>query len=803
VKPELLLSMLFILVFAVSALFAAPGAGEHSALRPVPFNQVHVSDAFWAARLRTNREVTVPYDFEKCEETGRIRNFAVAGGLVEGDFEGIYFNDSDVYKVIEGAAYALADHPDPKLDAYLDDLIAKIAAAQEEDGYLNTFYTITAPDEKWTNIAVRHELYCAGHLMEAAVAHYQATGKRSLLDVALRLADHIDAVFGPGRRTHPPGHQEIEIGLMRLYHLTGEERYYTLARFFIDQRGHANDRELYGRYSQDHIPVIEQSTPVGHAVRAMYLYCGMADVAAVDGDQDYLDALDRIWSNMVERKLYLTGGIGARHQGEAFGDDYELPNATAYNETCAAIGNALWNHRMNLLHADAKYADVLERIIYNGFLSGISLSGDRFFYPNPLESHGGYARSPWFSCSCCPVNVVRFVPSIPGYIYARTDDTVYVNLYIASEATVDFGAAPVALTQATDYPWDGSITLTVNPSLVGHTFDLALRIPGWVRDEPTPGGLYHYIDDRAPGYTVHVNGAPVTAALDRGYLHIRRAWRPQDEVTIDFDMPVRRVAADDQVEADRGRVAVERGPIVYCLEAVDTTASIPSLWLPRRARLTPTHDPDLLGGVTVINASGIEAVRESDSGDIVRRPVSFRMVPYYAWNHRGPVAMSVWLAASEDAVEIAPPPTIASRAVASASHCFSHDAVTAINDLKEPAGSGDHDIPRHTWWGHKGTTEWVQLDLAEEATIEGVSVYWFDDTGRGECRVPASWSLQCRVGDDWVDVEPTSPFGVELDTDNEVTFAPITTTAVRIIANLQDGYSGGVLEVKLHPADDS
>ncbi len=449
--------------------FASAAETSHQKLTAVPFTEVSLDDDFWARRIETNRKVTIWYDFGKCEETGRINNFAKAGGLMEGEFEGIYFNDSDVFKVIEGAAYSLKTHYDARLDKYLDDLIAKIAAAQEDDGYLYTNRTINpakaadgAGSKRWSKLRQFHELYNVGHMYEAAVAHYRATGKRTLLEVAIKNADLVDKVFGPGKKIDVPGHEEIEIGLVKLYQVTNEKRYLNLAKFFIDMRGRKDKRQIYGTYCQDHTPVIEQTKAVGHAVRAGYLYSGMADVAAHTGQKAYIAALDKIWDNVVSKKLYITGGIGSNPGGEAFGDDYELPNKSAYNETCAAIANALWNHRMFLLHGHARYIDVLERVMYNGFLSGISLTGNRFFYQNPLASDGNYQRSEWFGCSCCPVNVVRFIPSLSGYVYAYRNRDIYVNLYAAGSGTVKLPDNNIKLIQQTRYPWDGKVNISVD-----------------------------------------------------------------------------------------------------------------------------------------------------------------------------------------------------------------------------------------------------------------------------------------------------------------------------------------------------
>ena len=614
-------------------------------ITPVSFTRVNFDDGFWQPRLRTNRRVTIPYDFRKCEETGRSDNFARAAGLMEGPHEGIFFNDSDVFKVVEGAAYSLSRHPDPELDAYLDDLIAKIAGAQEEDGYLYTARTIDParmdPERegltRWSNLLVSHELYNVGHLYEAAVAHHQATGKRTLLEVAIRNADLIDRVFGPGRIRDVPGHEEIEIGLVKLYRATGERRYLELARFFLDQRGQPDRGNLQSNYDtpgymQDHLPVTEQREAVGHAVRAGYLYSGMADVAALTGDRAYVAALDALWTSVVARRMYLTGGIGSRHHGETFGEDYELPNAEAYAETCAALANLLWNHRMFLLHGDAKYLDVLERTLYNGFLSGISLRGDTFFYANPLASdgewpfnvHTGAVRSPWFQTSCCPTNVARLLPSLPGYAFAHRNGDLVVNLYVAGTASVPTAAGDVTLSLETGYPWSGAVKLTVDPTAES-AFTLRLRIPGWARNEPVPSDLYRYLDAAAEAPSLRVNGVPVDLELDRGFAVVRRRWRPSDAVELHLPMPVRRVVSHEGIAGNRGRVAVERGPLVYCAEGVDNGGKALDLTLPDGAALTAEHDTELLGGVTTIRGPGIT------------------LVPYYAWSHRGAGEMNVWL----------------------------------------------------------------------------------------------------------------------------------------------------------------
>ena len=619
------------------------GSGQ---LRAVAFTDVVIADGFWAPRMETNRKVTVPYDFKKCEETGRIDNFVKAGGLMEGKFEGIYFNDSDLYKVIEGAAYSLSvrtpqekSHPDPELEKYVDGVIDKIASAQWEDGYLYTFYSLpnSQPEKRWTDVRHKHELYCAGHFFEAAVAYYQATGKRKILDVAIRLADYIDSVFGPDKKHDVPGHEEIEMGLVKLYRVTGDEKYLKLAKFFLDERGQSERREIYGEYCQDHKPVVEQDAAVGHAVRAGYLYSGMADVAALTGDTGYVEALERIWWDVVSKKLYITGGVGARRGGESFGEDYELPNKTAYCETCAAIANAMWNHRMFLLGGDAKYIDVLERVIYNGFLSGISLSGDEFFYPNPLASDGKYQRSPWFGCACCPTNIVRFMPSLPGYAYAQQGNVLYVNLFVGGSATVKMADNTVRLEQETRYPWDGDVEITVEPKRSGE-FTICVRIPGWARNEPVPSDLYRFLNESSEKVTLKVNGESVDLNIDKGFASISRRWEKGDVIELALPMPIRRVVSHENVKDNAGRTAIQRGPVVYCFEGVDNSQGVSKLVLSPDAKLHTEYHGDLLGGIVTIKGQG----------KMPQKSVEVVAIPYYAWSHRDKSEMAVWLLRSAE-----------------------------------------------------------------------------------------------------------------------------------------------------------
>jgi len=638
-------------------------------INPVPFTNVKITDNFWQPRLETNRTVTIPYDFKKCEETGRIQNFEIAAGMKKGAFKGIRFDDSDVFKIMEGAAYSLAMHPDSALDSYMDDLIAKIAGAQEDDGYLYTNRTIDpqhpardAGKERWSFLDQSHELYNVGHMYEAAVAHYQATGKRNFLDVAIKNADLIANTFGTDKQYGVPGHQEIEIGLVKLYRVTGNQKYLATAKYFLDTRGRKVENVKYPQqlnaYAQSHMPVIEQNEAVGHSVRAIYMYSGMADVAAITGDKAYIAAIEKIWEDVVYRKLYITGGVGARHDSEAFGKAYELPNLTAYNETCAAIANCLWNYRMFLLKGESKYFDVLERTLYNGFLSGIAITGDSFFYPNPLACDGNYAfnqgaktRKEWFDCSCCPSNIVRFLPSLPGYIYATKGDEVFVNLYIGGEADIEVSDAKVHFTQTTSYPWEGTIKIKIDPA-TPVDFKLRLRIPGWAIGNPVPGDLYTYYDPQNKKVTASVNGTAATLNMEDGYLNIVRKWNKGDEVILNLPMNISLVRSNEKVIENHGRLAMERGPLVYCAEGIDNRGHVFNLLLPEFAPITVQWKPELLGGINTLQAK-VPAFRVSDTGEEIKtRNHTTIAIPYYAWSHRGIGEMNVWFPMRAKSVKI-------------------------------------------------------------------------------------------------------------------------------------------------------
>jgi len=626
-------------------------------VNPVDFTKVKVADDFWLPRIKTNQKVTIPFAMQQNEETGRVDNFAIAGGLIEGEYKGERYNDTDVYKVMEGAACTLATEPDPKLEKSLDELIKLIAAAQEDDGYLFTPRTATPEkpvvgigEGRWSNLAVSHELYNAGHMYEAAVAYFLATGKRNFLEIAIKNADLLVRTFGRNKLRATSGHQEVEIGLVKLYRITGNEDYLTLAKYFLDQRGKDLELKIYPeghRFSiyneptqiQAHKPVLEQQEAVGHAVRAMYMYAGMADVAALTGSQEYIQAIDLLWENVINKKMAVTGGLGARHDRERFGENYELPNLTSYNETCAAIGSVMWNHRLFLLHKDAKYIDILERTLYNAVVVGVSLEGDTFFYPNPLASDGKYrfnkgaaCRQPWFGTACCPGNIARFIPSMPGYIYAADGDAIYTNLFVTSQTDIQLHDNTVRIEQQTGYPWEGKIQIAVSPYKEAE-FGMFIRIPGWAQNRPVPGDLYQYMEEYEDEPIMAVNGESMPLDLVKGYALIHRTWKEGDVIQLDLPMPVRRVQSHPNVAENTGKVALERGPLVYCVEGIDHEGEALDLILPEDPEIYMEFDPNLLKGLVVIKGNVLQKgnLRELTA------------IPYYAWSHRGVGEMTVWL----------------------------------------------------------------------------------------------------------------------------------------------------------------
>lgn len=762
-------------------------------IQPVAFTQVHLTDAFWRPRLETNASVTIPYILQKCRAEGRIDNFLIAAGKKKsGRLSAFPFDDTDLYKLLEGASYSLQEQYDAKLDKQMDTLIQIIGDAQEPDGYLYTFRTAHADKphgwigtQRWQkDEELSHELYNCGHLYEAAVAHYAATGKKTLLNIAIKNADLLVKTFGPDQLHIYPGHQIVELGLVKMYRVTGKKAYLALAQFFLEVRGPGGDA-----YNQADKRVADQTEAEGHAVRAAYMYTGMADVAAMTGDQRYLHAIDMIWNDAVRKKLYITGGIGATGNGEAFGAAYDLPNMSAYAETCAAIANVYWNLRMFLLHGDAGYIDVLERTLYNGLLSGISLSGDRFFYPNPLSSVGQHQRSAWFSCACCITNMTRFLPSMPGYIYARDKHDLFVNLFVSNHATIGVAGVNVKLSQQTGYPWQGKVRMLLEPA---HpvTFTLRIRIPGWAVDKPVPGDLYAYTHKTASVIPIYLNDKKIVYTTEKGYAVIHRTWKKGDRITIDFPMEATRVKAIDSVKADRHRIALQRGPVVYCLEGMDQKDStVQHIVLDTNAVIKTAYRPDMLNGIITLTAQGYIATK--GNAPVVQQSIT--AIPYYSWNNRGSGEMEVWIPYSADAARPKAAPTIASRANVTSS-ARSKLMVKAVNDQFEPEDSKDRSTNYLHWWPAKDTLEWVQYDFDKAYTISVSKVYWYDDKPWGGCDLPASWRLLYKKGEEWIPVKNTTVYETAKDRYNTVHFEPVTTNGLRLEVQLPKHDASGIHE---------
>jgi DUF1680 family protein len=788
-------TLLPIALFAIANASALGGDAPLAKLRPVPFTDVQIHDSFWSPRQEANRTASIPLNLEMLEKSGNIRNLELAAAKATSGFRGPVFMDSDIYKALEAASYSLATHPDSLLEKHLDDIIAKLAAAQMPDGYLDTYYIVKEPGRRWTNLRDNHELYCAGHLIEAAVAHYQATGKTSLLSVASKVADHIDSVFGPGKRMGYPGHPEIELALVKLSRATGEKRYFELARFFIENRGrkyfateHHTPLEQYdGTYWQDDVPIREHRNIKGHAVRAAYLLSGATDVSGETGDSALLKMIQRVWRNTTGKNMYITGGIGPSASNEGFTHDYDLPNLTAYQETCASVALAQWNHRLALLYGDARYADVYERSLYNGVLAGVSLDGKRFFYVNPLESGGRHHRAPWFACACCPPNVARTLAALGGYAYAVSDDALWVNLYIQGSAAAEVRGRKLKLEVETDYPWDGRVVLKPHTDQ-SSTWELRLRIPGWCH-----------------GATAAINGTRVDSPLlDRGYLVLNREWKDGDVVELSLPMPVERMAANPNVQTDAGRTALQRGPLVYCLEACDQSVPLSEFFLPQTAELKTRVRDDSLGRVVEIVGMGATAKDLDWSHDLYQpasalSPIEFTAIPYYAWDNRKPGPMVVWLG---QAPRTPAAGGLETQANVTISFQSGSSQPWGINDGAEPKRSGERPSALCHWWPHRGGDEWVQYTWKKPVTVKSASVYWFDDTGRGACRLPASWKLEYRDGAEWKPVAAATEYAIRKDGWCKVDFTPTTTSSLRLAVKLQPRWATGVHEWRIEQSEE-
>jgi DUF1680 family protein len=619
-----------------------------SKIQPVNFSQVEIQDNFWKPIINRVTTVTIPVCIEQTEvKTPRIRNFEKVAAKKGEKHEGIYFDDSDVYKALEAIAYSLKNNPDKILEAKADEWISKIAAAQLPDGYLNTYFTLSGIEKRWTDME-KHEDYLVGHMIEAAIAYYNTTGKRKLLDVAIRATNNIDSTFRQKNIPWVSGHEEIELALVKLYRTTGDKKYLTLADWYLQQRGHGHgkgtiwDKMKDPDYCQDKVPVKEQKNITGHAVRAMYLYTGAADVGAANNDDGYMNAMKSVWEDVVYRNMYITGGIGSSGKNEGFTTDYDLPNENAYCETCASVGMVFWNQRMNLLTGDSKYIDVLERSLYNGALDGLSLSGDRFFYGNPLSSSGMYSRSQWFGCACCPANIARLVESVGDYIYAKTDDAVWVNLFVGSTTTVSLKKRNVKIVQTTKYPWDGDIQIAVSPDKQVK-FGLYVRIPGWAQNQPVPGNTYTFSDQTDVKFSITINGKAEKCNLVNGYAYLERDWKKGDVVNLNLPMPIRRIVAIEQIKQDLNRVALQRGPLVYCFEHADNNGKVMNIIIPDESEFKSSFKSELLKGVVCIQGQAPVVVFAKDGKSVSTEIKNVTAIPYYSWANRGEGQMQVWM----------------------------------------------------------------------------------------------------------------------------------------------------------------
>ena len=779
----------FLPVVAIVAPLATAQVATPSHPQPVSYRNVQVAGDFWSPRMDAVRAATLAANRHQCEITQRYANFDRAAGVAKGEHEGLLFNDSDVYKVIEGWSYLIATDTNAQrraaLDADLDALIARIAAAQRPDGYINTYYQLKAGiDKRWTNEAWDHESYCIGHLIEAAVAHHDATGKRSLLDIAIKAADHVASVFNADGVTEVSGHEEIELALVRLWQTTGNQKYLTLATSFVENRGKPHRRldgsitPPWGEYAQDHLPIREQFSAAGHAVRAGYLYSAVADLARISGDTGYITALDKLWEDITQRRIFITGGIGPSGHNEGFTEPYDIPTSSAYQETCASLAQCFWAHRMFLLHGDAKYMEQFESTLYNAALAGVSLSGDRFFYVNPLASKGGHRRQEWFGCACCPPNVLRFFASLGGYAYATHNDRVFVNLFLPGTAKIALGQDTVSITQSNDYPWSANLGFTVNSP---KDFTMLLRVPSWAST---------------------LDGKPIDrAALLDGYLPVN-IKAGDSKHSFNFDMPTQRLYADARVKAAAGRVALTRGPLVYCIEEADIKSPLHRVILPPTAPITATPAADIpkLGRAVLLTTTGLST---SPAHASLYRPASAQTptpitaIPYFMWCNREPTGMQVWIPESEQFIPAGPVPGVK----VTASFVGHSDSIDAMCDRIEPASSDDHTAPRFTFWPHKGTEEWLRYEFDQPRAIGSVAVYWFDDTGIGECRLPAACELEYQSTDGtWAPVlnNASAPvtIGVLKDRFNEAHFPSVNAKSLRLKIKLPEGMSAGLLEWK-------
>jgi len=798
-------------VLAADVLPAAETACQK--LKPVAIQQVTIEDEFWSPKRKIWREVTIPDVLAKFEKDGAVRNFDRVRDGEKGDHAGPPFLDGLFYETMRGISDFLAVKADSALEKRIDGYVEHIAAAQakDSDGYLNTWTTLLEPNHRWGlnggNDIIQHDIYNAGALIEAGVHYYRATGKTRLLEIAARLANHMCDVMGPPpRKNIVPGHALSEEATADLYRLfrekpelkkempfpVDENRYLKLAEFWIEYRGNHHGRGPWvgfeNSYTQDHLSVMQQPTIEGHAVRATLMCAGLSSLAAINGRDDYRAAAERLWRNMTNRRMYITGGVGATAEGEAFAADYILPN-DGYLESCAAVGSAFFSRNMNLLCGEARYADELERVLYNGALCAVSLKGDTYYYQNPLEVRQKSERWTWHGCPCCPPMFLKLMGAMPGYVFAVGSKEIAINLYVGCTATIEMAGTKIEFQQRTRYPWDGNVSIALKCDKPT-AFDLCLRVPGWCEGASRVDDLYTAVGRPAQGaFVVKVNGNRVDQVdVVRGYVRLPGVWKNGDTIELAMDMPVWRILANPAVKADVGRVAIMRGPVVYCLESTSEFDDIRNCFVGDNVSWKAELCKDLLGGVVTLSGAASAAFLEEPR----IRPASLTLTPYYANANRGTMRMMVWIPRTG---EVCHP---AGSIEAAASHCCPGDSVDAMHDRSNPKNSADEGIPRFTWWDHRGTSEWVQYSFARPRRISAVEVYWWDETKlQRHCRVPQSWRVLYKDGDGWKPVANASGYGTKPDQYSRTTFLPVETSAIRIEAQLQKDWSGGILQWRL------
>ena len=770
-------------------------------IKTVDLSKVEFTDGFWNQRYETNRDVTLPHLFQRLKESGRIDNLLFASKNKDGVYCTNYpFDESDIYKSIEAASYILMLNTIPGLEEQLDSLILIISNVQLEDGYL--YSARNSPSKhimksigpkRWSNLQWSHELYNVGHLYEAAVAHYNATGKSNLLNIAIKNAELILSTFGPNKLQIPPGHQEIELGLMKLFEVTGNKEYANLAKYFLDIRGHGEKltgRESWGEYAQDHIPVTQQKEAVGHAVRAAYQYSAMTDIAAVTQDNEYDNAINTLWDNLTTKKLYITGGIGSTGAGEALGPDYDLPNLSAYNETCSSIANMMWNYKMFQLYGDGKYLDVFERTLYNAFLSGVGMEGNLFFYPNPLATYGSQIRAPWFTCACCPPNIARFIASLPSKIYTTNDNDIFVNLYSASSAEIKIKNSLINIEQVTDYPWSGSIKFVVSPQIEESEFILKLRIPGWAIGAPLSGDLYKFMDHGGKP-SISINGVNQKVVIENGFASLNRKWKSGDIIELNLPMKINRVVAIDKVKSDLGKVALQRGPIVYCFEWPENGEPlVDNFLLDDSVKLFSKYENDLLNGVSTISGSVTNFIYSQN--ELEQSQKDFKAIPYYSWAHRGKGEMTVWLNRDKKYVKPVNGKTLIERCQISSSAGIN---IYTLNDKVSPENS---ETPPYFETKREAEKEqWIKIDFPEIAEISFVEIFWVSDLKGENIKLPTSWKIQYNINSNWSDVYPTEQYTILNDQYSSVAFETVKTGSLKILVGQFESSSVGIYEIRM------